>query len=97
MKDFRFMLVPSARVLDKSNLSETNFFCLRQNILYMAKKFISATNKSKKITLPYETVNFCTKEVIFRDLCKAEMNFLAMDKIFCRRQKFFVPDKFDFV
>ena len=25
------------------------------------------------------------------------MNFLAMDKIFCLRHKFFVPDKFDFV
>ena len=63
----------------------------------MAKKFISATYKSKEITLPDETVNFCTKEVIFRDLCIAEMNFLAMDKIFCLRQKIFVPDKFDFV
>ena len=25
------------------------------------------------------------------------MNFLAMDKIFCLRQKIFVPDKFNFV
>ena len=25
-----------------------------------------------------------------------EMNFLAMDKIFCLRQKIFVPDKFYF-
>ena len=41
--------------------------------------------------------NFCTKEVIFRDLCIAEMNFLAKDKIFCLRQKIFVTDKFDFV
>ena len=71
----------------KSNLSVTKFICLRQNILSMAKKFISATYKSKKITLPDETVNFCTKEVIFRDLCIAEMNFIAMDKIFCLRQK----------
>ena len=63
----------------------------------MAEKFISATYKSKKITLPYETVNFCTKEAIFRDLCIAEMNFFAIDKIFCLRQKIFVPDKFDFV
>ena len=63
----------------------------------MAEKFNSATYKSKKITFPDETVNFCTKEVIFRDLCIAEMNFLAMDKIFCLRQKIFVPDKFDFV
>ena len=31
------------------------------------------------------------------DLRIAEMNFLAMDKIFCLRQKNFVPDKFDFV
>ena len=63
----------------------------------MAKKLISAIYKSKKITLPDETVTFCTKEFIFRDLRKAEMNFLAMDKIFCLRQKIFVPDKFDFV
>ena len=63
----------------------------------MAKKFIFTTHKSKKITLPDETVNVCTKEVILRDLCKAELNFLAMDKIFCLRQKNFVPDKFDFV
>ena len=63
----------------------------------MAKKLISATYKSKKITLPDETVNFCTKEVIFSDFCTAEINFLAMDKIFCLRQKIFVPDKFEFV
>ena len=63
----------------------------------MAEKLISATCKTKKITLPNETVNFCTKEVIFRDLCIAEMNFLAMDKIFHLRQKNFVPDKLDFV
>ena len=63
----------------------------------MAKKLISAIYKSKKITLPNEIVNLSTKEVIFRDLCIAEMNFLAMDKIFCLRQKNFVPDKFDFV
>ena len=63
----------------------------------MAKKLISATYKSKKITLPNEIVNLCTKEVIFRDLCIAEMNFLAMDKIFCLRQKIFVLDKLDFV
>ena len=59
--------------------------------------FFPSHCKSKKNTLPDETVNFCTKEVIFRDLCIAEMNFLAMDKIFCLRQKIFVPDKFDFV
>ena len=87
--------MPSART--KSNLSGTKFICLRQNILSLAKKFISATYESKKISLLDETVNFCTKEVIFRDLCIAEMNFLAMDKIFCLRQKIFVPDKFDFV
>ena len=63
----------------------------------MAEEFISATYKSKKITLPDETVNFYTKEVIFRDLCIAEINFLAMDKIFCLRQNIFVPQKFDFV
>ena len=63
----------------------------------MAKKLISAIYKSKKITLPNEIVNLSTKEVIFRELCAAEMNFLAMDKIFCLRQKFFVPDKYDFV
>ena len=40
----------------------------------MAKKFISAAYKSKKITLPDETVNFCTKEVIFRDLRVASRN-----------------------
>ena len=39
----------------------------------MAKKFISATYKSKKITL-HETVNLCTKEAIFRELCAAEHN-----------------------
>ena len=71
----------------QNNLSGTNIFCLRQNVLSMAKKFISASYKSKKITLPDETVNFCTKKVIFRDLCIAEMDFLAMDKIFCLKQK----------
>ena len=59
----------------------------------MAKKFISATYKSKKITLPDETVNFCTKEVIFRDLCITEMDFLAMDKCLCHLlgQNIFCP------
>ena len=33
----------------------------------------------------------------FLDLCVAEMNLLAMDKIFCLRQINFVPYKFDFV
>ena len=96
------MPMPSAKTKyilsqTKSNLSRTKFICLRQNILSIAKKFISATYKSKKIYLLDETVNFCTKEVIFRDLCIAEMNFLAMDKIFCLRQNFFVLEKFDFV
>ena len=36
-------------------------------------------------------------KVFFFDLYVAEMNFLAMDKIFCHRQKEIVPDKFDFV
>ena len=46
----------------KSNLSGTKFFCLRQNILSMTKKFISATYKSKKITLPDEAVNSAQKK-----------------------------------
>ena len=57
----------------------------------MAKKFISATYKSKKITLPDETVNFCPKEVIFRDSFIAKMNFLAVDKFD------FVQDKTYFI
>ena len=78
-------------------MSGTKLFCLRQNVFSTAKKLISATYQSKKIALPDETVNFCTKESVFRDLCMAEMNFLDMDKIFCLRQNIFVPDKFDFV
>ena len=34
----------------KSNLSRTKIFCLRQNILSMAKKFISAIHNSLKMT-----------------------------------------------
>ena len=84
-------------VLDKIKFVQDKIFLSETKYLSMAKKFISATYKSKKITLPDETVNFCPKEVIFRDLCIAEMNFLAMDKIFCLRQKNFFLDKFDFV
>ena len=91
-------------VLDKMNFVLGKKFCPwqkhQQNILSMAKKFISATYKSKKITLPDEAVKssqFLHKKVLFMDLRRAEMNFLAMDKIFCLRQKIFVPDKLDFV
>ena len=84
------LTVVSGRVsiLCLCHLPKQFFFCLRQNILSMAKKFISAAYKSKKITHPDETVNFCTKEVIFRDLCIAKMNFLAMDKIFVYDKNF---------
>ena len=70
----------------------TKTFCLGQNILSMAKKFISATCKSLKITFPDEKVHFYSKEVIFMDSCPVEINFLEMDKIFCPGQIIFVTD-----
>ena len=96
------MPVPSAQtkyVLSKtkSNLSGTKFFCLRQTILSMAKKIISAIHKSLKMTSFVQKLTVSTGRVILLDLYVAEMNFLAMGKIFCLRQKKFVPDKFDFV
>jgi hypothetical protein len=62
------MLSPKTKYIlsqTKYNLSGTKIFCLRQNILSYDIKFISATCKSNEIALPDETVNFCTKEVIF--------------------------------
>ena len=63
----------------------------------MAKKFISAIHKSLKMTSFVQKLTVSSGRVILLDLYVAEMNFLAMDKIFCLRQKNFVPDKFDFV
>ena len=68
----------------------TKTFCLGQNILSTAKKFISATCKSLKITLPNEKVHFYSKEGIFMDSCTIEINFLSMDKIFCPGRIIFV-------
>ena len=61
------------------------------------KKFISASYNSLKFTLPDKKVYFCSKEVIFMDLCAVEINFLAMDKIFCPGQKVFCPGHYLFV
>ena len=83
-------------VLDKKILPMTKTFCLGQNILSTAKKFISATCKSLKITFPDEKVHFYSKEVIFMDSCTVEINFLAMDKIFCPGQIIFVTDNIFF-
>ena len=63
----------------------------------MAKKFISAIHKSLKMTSFVQKLTVSSRRVIFLDLYVAEMNFLAMDKMFCLRKKIFVPDKFDFV
>ena len=63
----------------------------------MAKKFISAVHESLKMTSFVQKLTVSSGKVIFFDLYFAEMNFLAMDKIFCLRQQNFVPDKFDFV
>ena len=86
-------------VLDKMNfvsgekiLSVTKIICPGQNILSMAKKFISDTCKSLKITFPDEKVHFYSKEVIFMDSCTVEINFLVIDKIFCPGQSIFVME-----
>ena len=63
----------------------------------MAEKLISAINKSLKMTSFVQKLTVSSGRVIFLDLYVAEMNFLAMDKIFCLRQKNFVPDKLNFV
>ena len=75
----------------------TKTFCLEENILSMAKKFTSATYKSLKITFPDEKGYFHSKEVIFMDSCTVEINFLAMDKIFCPRQNEFRRRQKNFV
>ena len=96
------MPMPSARTKyilswTKFNLSGTKLFCLRQNILSMAKKFISALHKSLKMTSFVQKLTVSSGRVIFLTLYVAEMNFLAMDKMICLGQMNFVPDKFDFV
>ena len=63
----------------------------------MSKKFISAIHKSLKMTSFVQKLTVSSGRVIFLDLYVAEMKFLAMVKMFCVRQKSFVPDKFDFV
>ena len=63
----------------------------------MSKKFISAMHKSLKMTSFVQKLTVPSGRAIFLDLYVAEMKFLAMDKIFCLRQKNFVLDKFDFV
>ena len=63
----------------------------------MAKKFISAVHKSLKMTSFGQKLTVSSGREIFLDLYVVEMNFSAMDKMFCLRQKNFVLDKFDFV
>ena len=53
--------------------------------------------KSLKMNSFVQKVTVSSGRVIFLDLYAAEMNFLAMDKIFHLRQKNFVLDKLDFV
>ena len=79
----------------KSNLSGTKIFCLGQNILSLAKKFNSAIHKSLKMTSFVQKLTVSSGRAFFLDLYVAEINFLAMDKMFCLRQKSNVPDKFD--
>ena len=42
-------------------------------------------------------VHFFSRKVILRNFSRAEMDFLAMDKIFCHGQKNFVQDNLGFV
>ena len=42
-------------------------------------------------------VRFFPRKVTCRDFSRAKMDFLAMDKIFCHGQKFFVQDNLGFV
>ena len=63
----------------------------------MAKKSIFALHKYLKMTSFVQKLTISSGRVIFLDLHVAEMNFLAMDKMFCLRQKIFVQDRFDFV
>ena len=41
-------------------------------------------------------VNFYSRKVILRNLSRAEIDFLARDKIFCHGQKKFVQDNLGF-
>ena len=63
----------------------------------MARKFISTIHKSLEMTSFVQKLTVSSGRVIFLDFYVAEANFLAMDKTFCLRQKFFVPDKLNFV
>ena len=72
-------------------------FCLGRRTRHTAKKSFSAIHKSLKMTSFVQKLTVSSGRVIFLDLYVAEMNFLAMDKIFCLRQKIFVPDKLNFV
>ena len=58
----------------------------------MAKKFISVIHKSLKMTSFVQKLTVSSGKVIFFDLYVAEMDFLALEKMFCLRQKYFVPD-----
>ena len=42
-------------------------------------------------------VHFYSRKVILRNFSRAEMDFLAIDKIFCHGQKNFVQDNLGFV
>ena len=42
-------------------------------------------------------VHFYSRKVILRNFSRAEMDFLATDKIFCHGQKIFVQDNLGFV
>ena len=71
-------------------LAMDKIFCPGQNVFCVGQYFLSGT----KLILPG------TKDILSMQMAWAyveEMNFLSMDKIFCLRQKNFVPDKFEFV
>ena len=87
--DNNFFSGQKDEALGKKILSVTKIICLGQNI--------STVHESIKMTSLGQKLTVSSGRVIFLDLYVAEMNFLAMDKMFCLRQKSFVPDKIDFV
>merc|ERR1711908_124907 len=55
----------------------TKIFCLRQNILSMAKGFVSAVHGSLKMNSFVQKLTVSSRRVIFLDLYVAEMSFLS--------------------
>ena len=76
-------------VLDKIQFVQENFFCLRQNVLSMAKKFISAIHISpRQLLFLMKQSIFAQKKSFLRTSVQQKWTFYPWTKYFVSDKKF---------